>query len=333
MGGKPVHFVEGNVINFSSGFGKKLLCDDLTFTAGTACQYSCAYCFVPSIMRKSGHLRNKDGTLRFGAHEDVVIRRTAVVERIRQQLTARGGQPKFRDPTDQRVIYASPLVDVAANMDLVRETVEACAMILRLTHWNIRLLSKSTFLPRVASLLLNAAGPSAGFSVDDVMARIVFGVSTGTLDDMVGSAIEEGCPLVSKRIASLKDLQDAGFRTFGMICPSLPQEDYRKWARDIHAAIRSDRCEHVWAEVINVRGDSYTRTVKRLTQAGRGTAALALAEVMASKDAWENYARQTFEAHAWELGKQPGKLRFLQYTTKATEPYWRESVPGGAVIL
>lgn len=64
------------------------------------------------------------------------------------------GRPKFRTlaggQPDRRVIYASPLVDVAGNLELVRETVEICRVILELTNWQIRLLSKSNLLPKIA---------------------------------------------------------------------------------------------------------------------------------------------------------------------------------------
>lgn len=40
MNGKPVFTVPAKtVINFDSRFDKKLLCDGITFTAGSACAY------------------------------------------------------------------------------------------------------------------------------------------------------------------------------------------------------------------------------------------------------------------------------------------------------
>src|SRR5206468_4826428 len=41
-----------------------------------------------------------------------------------------------------------------------------------------------------------------------------------------------------------------------MICPSLPQTNYHAFAREMSDTIRAEKCEHVWAEIINVRGDS-----------------------------------------------------------------------------
>lgn len=43
--GKPVHFVETTILNERSGFVHKRLCNGPTFSAGTACAFSCTYCY------------------------------------------------------------------------------------------------------------------------------------------------------------------------------------------------------------------------------------------------------------------------------------------------
>lgn len=331
MNGKPVHEVPAkSVINFASAFSHKLLCDGLTFSTGSACVYSCAFCYVPDLMRKSPHLAGITSS-----HEDIVIRRRGAIEAMRQQLTDRHGRPKFSDPADRRVIFASPLVDVAGNMDLVQETIEACRVILALTTWDIRLLSKSNLLPKIAHGLRN----SASLSGRPASERVIYGVSTGTLDDKLARAFEAGTPLVSKRIASLHWLQDEGFRTYGMICPSLPQRDYTSFAQEAWSSIRADKCEHVWTEVINARGDSFTRTCQALRSAGYDWEAAQLERNAASTDEWEEYARATFEAHVAadrstaDFGNRPPKLRQLQYVTKESRPWWKAREEQGAVLL
>lgn len=315
MNGKPVYTLPyKTVINMESGFQKKLLCDGPTFTTGTACPYTCAFCYVPAIMRKTSPL--PEGV----KHEDVVIRRKDALELMRSQLVGKRGV-RFPDPQDNRVIYASPLTDVAANMELVRETIEACRLILEHTHWQIRLLSKSNLLPKVA----------AAFSHESVKSRIIYGVSTGTLDDNLAAAFELGTPLVNKRIQSLHWLQDNGFRTFGMICPSLPHRDYREFAWDMQEAIRGRFCEHVWAEVINVRGDSMVRTTGALRAAGYEWEAGELERVAADTEAWEDYSMDTFIAHHRIYA--PGKLRFLQYVNDSNREYWAPFEGKGAVLL
>jgi DNA repair photolyase len=315
MNRKPVYEVPAkSVINFQSGFAHKLLCDGPTFSTGSACAYSCAFCFVPNLMRKSPHLVGIKER-----HDQVVIRRRGAIEALRGQLVDRFGRPKFKDPNDRRVIYSSPLVDVAANMELVRETIEACNTILDLTHWQIRLLSKSNLLPQIAMRIDGAHHQ-----------RLIFGVSTGTLDDNLARSFEQGTPLPSKRIGSLHWLQDHGFRTFGMICPSLPQKDYDAFAVRMRDAIRAEKCEHVWAEVINVRGDSMTRTVAGLRAGGFDVEADALDSVR-DQLRWEIYARDTFQAHAKIYPH--GTLRFLQYVNPKTRPWWQNQQISGAILL
>lgn len=333
MNGKPVFEVPAkSVINMESGFKEKLLCDGPTFSTGSACAYSCKFCYVPTMMTKNPHWQAIKGQAPGGLFENVVIRRKGALESMRQQLLTRG-KPRFPDINDKRVIYASPLVDVAANMDLVRETVEACTLVLSLTHWHIRLLSKSNMLPQVARGLMRAANDSKGaFTVDDVVKRLIFGVSTGTLDDNLAKAFEEGTPKVSKRIESLHWLQDEGFRTFGMLCPSLPQRDYSTFGIELAEAIRWRKCEHVWSEVLNVRGDSMKLTCAALRKAGYEWEAAELEAVASSREQWEEYSRATFFAHR-HVYDGSEKLRFLQYTTQKTEAFWKDQASHGAILL
>jgi len=332
MGGKPVFTVPSKqIINFDSGFKHKLLCDGPTFSAGTFCVYGCSFCFVPSQMRKQQPWLAAHGVT--GNPEDIVVRRENAVDIVRRQLTDAKGRPRFGDPADRRVIYASPLVDVAGNMELVRETVEICKVILTLTNWQIRLLSKSNLLPKIA-IALNQWDDTEQRGSINCPSRIIYGVSTGTLDDKLARAFEQGTALPSKRIESIRWLQDNGFRTFGMVCPSLPQDHYAKFAADMAAALRYDRMEHVWAEVINARGESFQRTFKALVDAGFHHEADMLRNVSTDQDAklwWERYARATFEEHRRVC--PPDKLRFLQYVTNDTRAWWESQRSIGAVIL
>jgi DNA repair photolyase len=309
MNGKPVYAVPAlSVLNMDSDFKHKLLCGGPTFTAGSACGYSCTFCYVPAIMRK-GHGAGLQ-------HSEVVIRRTGAIDALVKQLSLPSVRRRAGEPL---VLYMSPLVDVAANITLRDETIEACREILARTSWHIRLLSKSNLLPSIAHAL------------DGYRDRLIFGVSAGTLDDGLARTFELGTALVSKRLASLHQLQDEGFRTFGMICPSLPQTDYPAFARAMHDAIRADRCEHVWAEPMNVRDKSLNNTVAALRAGGYADDADRLHHVSTDRKAWEQYARETFGAYA--LLYRPGQLRFLQYVTKPTRDWWAARTAHAAALL
>jgi DNA repair photolyase len=332
MNGKPVLYRKNSrtVLTLKSPeFQEKKLCDGITMNCGDACCYSCTFCYVgPSMIKVDKpvleEFNRAEGNGCPKQFQDVVIRRPNAAGLLQSQLFTRNGVPRFTDPGDNRVVYSSTLVDVAANMELLRETAEACNLILDNTAWQIRLLSKSNLLHL---LFKNELIPAQHRH------RMILGFSTGTLDDRVAKAIEIGTPLVSKRLASLHWLQDEGYRTFGMICPSLPQTDYDRFSQEICDAIRVDCCEHVWAEVINVRGKSLTRTQTALVSAGLLNEAEQLAEVCGSgkSENWENYARATFEAHARNV--VPEKLRFLQYVKPQTQNWWSHRESRGAVLL
>ncbi|MDE2106322.1 MAG: hypothetical protein KGL39_54385 [Patescibacteria group bacterium] len=329
MNRKPVFTVPTKtVINFDSRFDKKLLCDGITFTAGNACNYSCTFCYVESMQRKAQEWMEKHGVAYPPeGHSGVVIRTDQAVEIARKQILSK--PEAFR--RSQKVIYASPKVDVAGNMELVRETIEICKVIMEHTDWHIRLLSKSNLLPKIAELI-------CAESVEDaIFERLIFGVSTGTLDDNLAAAFEVGTAKVSKRIESLHWLQDNGFRTFGMICPSLPFDGaadgaYIKFGKEMKESIRADRCEHVWAEVINVRGESFQRTEWALQEAGYHAEAVNLSIVSHNPSAWEHYARSTMDGHI-AAGYRPGQLRFLQYVNNHNRDWWKNKVSQGAVLL
>ncbi len=329
MNGKPVLYRDAqSIINDQNeAFREKLLCSGIVFNAGDACAYRCAFCYVESMMRYLAppmlekHESQTGKCLNF---EDVVIRRKNSVEVLRKQLLKRDGSRRYPDPKDNRVVYSSTTVDVAANMELLRETAELCNLILEHTGWQIRLLSKSHLLHKlVADEMIPARHHK----------RLIFGFSTGTVNDRVASAFEKGTALVSKRIESLQWLQDNGFRTFGMICPSLPQEDYDQFSREVCEAIRVEKCEHVWAESINVRGESFVRTLSALRNAGLDAEGDRLAAVSGAGHgkAWEDYSRKTFLAHTRNV--PPDKLRFLQYIDKNTADWWASQRSKGAVLL
>ena len=329
MNGKPVlHRDAKTVLKLDAeAFAEKLLCDRLILNPGDACVYSCSFCYVensmiyqaPRVLKQ--HEEETGQSLKFA---DAVIRRRNSVELLRAQLLKRSGKRKFPDDHDHRVVFSSSTVDVAANMELLWETAELCNLILEHTGWHIRLLSKSNLLTKLVA---------DGMIPEQYHQRLIFGFSTGTVDDRVARAIEKGTALVSKRIESLHWLQDNGFRTFGMICPSLPQEDYQCFSSEACEAIRVDRCEHVWAEPLNVRGDSLVKTLAALKAAGLDAEAERLAAVSGAGHgkAWEDYARQTFLAHVQNI--PPEKLRFLQYIDGKTADWWAKQRKYGAVLL
>jgi DNA repair photolyase len=335
---KPVmERIAKTVLNLDNkAFQEKQLGDGIVLNCGDLCVYSCSFCYASEISRKLVHellkAFNKQNNAKLGL-QDVVVRRANAADLAKTQIV-RHGISQFNDPCDNRVVFSSSLVDVAANMQLLRETAELVNLILDETFWQIRLLTKSNLLHLLIKngMVPNKKKVGSRFTHHE---RIIFGFSTGTLDDRLAKSFEEGTALVSKRLAALHWLQDRGFRTFGMICPSLPQQNYDAFSKTMSQALRVEKLEHVWAEVINVRGPSFQRTEKALVTGGFQTEANLLKSVSdGSKQAqqhWESYARATFEAHKMNI--PPEKLRFLQYINEESSNYWVPERIHGAVLL
>ena len=379
---KPVYSVKTHPVNDDSGFLEKRLCDGFTFTAGTACGYSCQYCYVEAMVFKLASTK-KALKLSGRPFNEIVIRREDVLRNLVEDLTGskRGKDqcqsakslippalakkwgltnewlesriPKYRGAEWRgKVIYGSPLVDVAATKELALETVEMCDVILRLTDFDIRLLSKSPLLATVIAKELVERFPD---KKSGAKARLILGFSTGTLDDGVARAIETDTPSPSARLKALHGLQDAGFRTYGMLCPVLPQPNpaaYKAYAQAAMKAIRAERCEEIWSEVVNLRvgskapaqdsdeqrrRDSFKATLQALQDGGFDEQADLFKRVTGAEDpaAWEEYSRTMFEALLEAAPEQKDRRLVVGEKVKATQPkklWWLHYPPGHTSI-
>jgi len=138
----------------------------------------------------------------------------------------------------QLVVFSSPSVDTAATSELAAETVELVEVLLRLSHFQVRLLSRSPELAYTVARGLHHRLPGAS------KARVSFGLAIGGF----GSAtpLASPCaPYVTESIGSLNWLQDHGFRSFCLL------GDVKMGGtsnlRTTLGRIRADRCEEVWS--------------------------------------------------------------------------------------
>ena len=309
-----------SILNFGSAFGYKLLCDFLTFSLGSACVGRCAYCYVESVVAKHPEVKKLKRKLdRLGLKfEDVVMVRYDALRILREQLTTR--KPPEIDLGIKRVIFTSPLVDPALTPQLAQQTLEACLIIMNLTAWDVRILSKGNFSRDIAEGL-----------PEKFRDRVIFGHSTGLLEK-TSMAVEKGTASLEKRLEDHRWLQDNKFRTFAMLCPILPSADIDSDVRSMVEALDIDQCEHAWGEVINVRGESMHRTCEALKKAELHADVERLKTVRRKNcPEWEAYARSTFEACARYIPAK--KLRFLQYPTVETMEWWADQRDRGAILL
>ena len=319
MGGKACFTIpSATVLNIGSGFSHKELCDRGTITGGTACMYSCAYCSVGATMFRSPDT----AILRLLeiAHGDAIIRRLDPGKILRGQLTYKDGTPRYKGKGGG-VVILSPIVDPLPSIGFLEESLELVLLIMELTDWDVRVLTKSMLVRKLAALI-----PAQHRH------RIIYGLSLGTLDDGIGKVIEKLTSLPSKRLEAYHELQKQGLRTYSMHCPVLPQADYQAYAQRLAAVTNWGRDEHVWVEALNSRGESTEKTISALRTGGFNREADLLTEATRSHVAWEfGYNRPLFEAMASVC--PPEKLRYLVYAGDADRDYWLGQRDRGAVVL
>jgi len=317
---KPVLYVHSDtVINVNSKFNEKGgLSTRGAGNCGVACGLFCAYCSSGAVMKWN----NQTDILRVLGldHSDVVIRRLDPLETARRQLTNPDGSPLYADPEDTGIVELASIVDPLATPELMRETTKLARLIFELTHWRVRVLSKSRLLAKFARQF-----------VGDERRRLLLGFSIGIPEDDVARSVEVNAAPASMRFRLHRELLEEGFPMFGMSCPVLAVPDFRALAERIAAEIQPERLEKVWCEAINVRGDSIIRTIAALKKGGHDDLARRLGHASRSKIAWEiEYNRRAFLGFKEVMGD---KLAYLTYVTPESETWWSEYAKEGAVLL
>src|SRR5690606_15867253 len=109
-------------------------------------------------------------------------------------------------------------------------------LLLEKTDFRIRVLTKNAIVGRDQWVRYFAAHAD----------RFVVGLSIGTLDADFARKMERLTSLPASRINALRNLQDAGVPTFGMLCPVFPEVLHTDELERLIDGIRPEQCEHVW---------------------------------------------------------------------------------------
>jgi len=279
---------------------------------GNICEFGCSYCYVPSITLKQKTVQD---VLKKGYTVDDISSyrpRNNVLECVAKDL-------KKISSDDNNYVFFCTTCDPCATEEHTETTIDAIRLIMEGSSLQVRVLSKSALITRVAKSLI------------DYKERITYSLSTGTASSPISKAIEERASSITDRVHALQWLQDKGFRTYGMICPVLPSEvDNLKQLLD---QVRPDLCEGVWGEAVNVRGRSLENTLNKLKEAGLEEDAKELQWVMGNKKVWIEYAKNLFLGFQKEMRDREllDKLHFLQYVSKHDREFYEGN--SGAVCL
>jgi DNA repair photolyase len=297
----------------SPGFEKKLLSDYKLDILGL-CGFGCRYCSSNegNYLRIQRNAFAERTVAQLGKRylpsdtPSLMFRWPDVLQRLEQQIEA-------KDTTwgSGKVLVFSMLTD-GFSPELVRSglTERALRLVVEWTSFRIRVLTKNAIVGSPRWIKFFGEYPN----------RFVVGLSTGTLDDDWARRIEIGASLPTARLRALRDLQDAGVPTFGMLCPVFPDLLGGNALDKLVTRIRPDVVEHLWAEPYNDRNnwaivrDGYER-------GSFGYEWFTTVYERGQTRQWSAYATRLYE-HLHERAIREGwidKLRYLLYEHEIAE--------------
>ena len=236
------------LIKKSPGFTKKEL-SDYKIDLMALCGFGCRYCssnagnYLRIHRREFAHLTQEQlGLIVLPSEEPALsFEFTDVVEQLGTELSR-----KRKSYGEGKVLMFSMLTD-AFSPSLVTSGVTRAALelLLEKTSFRIRILTKNAIVGSNSWVEFLARQGE----------RVVVGLSTGTLDADWANKIEMGTSNPRARLRALRNLQDAGVPTFGMLCPVFPDVIVKGQLDELIDEIRPERCERVWAEPYNDRNN------------------------------------------------------------------------------
>ncbi len=315
----------------SPGFAKKELATRKLDIMGW-CQASCRYCSSPAgnylrINREpfADAAEAQTGKRLYpGVDPALTLRWEDFDARLDAQLATK---PKDGSWGAGETCQFGQLVDNfspwAVQDGLTRRTLEK---VLARTSLRLRALTKFDYVGRREWIEFFQAHPG----------RFVIGLSIGTLDDAWASRVEIGTSSPTARVKALHRLQDAGVPTFGMLCPIFPDALAGEGVERLVAAIRPDRCETVWSEPYNDRGNWHHVAAGYPDDTPEGKVSRFMVRSMFEgpdhRKIWSAYAVSLYERVTHALGGEAHKHRYLLYQDTMTAVA-RESMSGAPGVL
>ena len=234
------------IIAPSPGFKKKGLAD-AHLEAMLFCQYSCPYCssnagLAVRFRRESNQkLVKQELDREWNPHDakDIAITYEGIVQNLDEELSELA-----RKPGKGKTLVYSQLADgfspVLVNNGTTRRVLD---LLLEKTEYRIRVLTKNAIVGSSKWVEFFASHPN----------RFVVGLSTGSLDPGTSKSLELLTPQPLRRVEALRNLQDAGVPTYGMLCPVFPATLQTDELEKLVDLIRPSQCEQIWSEVYNER--------------------------------------------------------------------------------
>ena len=303
-----------HLITESPGFAKKEL-SDYKLDIAALCQFGCLYCSS-----------NAGNYLRINREKFAEQAQRQLGERLypktspelvltwpdwREKLIAQLDKERPGFGAGETLVFSMLTDGFAPHLVQSGATRDALDLILERTQFRVRVLTKNAVVGRPQWLDF--------FRAHDE--RFVVGLSTGTTDDAWAKKVEKLTALPTNRLKALRNLQDAGVPTYGMLCPVFPDMLSGHRLEQLVDAIRPDQGEHVWAEPFNDR-QNWQKVRDGFEESSEAYHWLTAAFGGQKKDhaLWSAYATELYvrlrnkaRAEGWLR-----KLRYLLYEDKIT---------------
>lgn len=185
---------------------------DYALNPYTGCEHACSYCYARFMRRFSGHREP------WGEFVDVKVNAPDLLE-IEVRRKKRG------------TVWVSGVCDPYQPLEERYRLTRRCLQILVAERWPVRVQTRSPLVVRDIDVFRGAEDLEVGLSVT-------------TADDGIRRLFEPRAPSVGERLRALKELHQAGIRTFAMIAPMLPG------AEDLAEAL-AGKVDHVLIDRLN----------------------------------------------------------------------------------
>ena len=289
------------------GFEKKQLATYKLDIMGL-CQFQCAYCSSNS----GNYLRINREHFKSLTKKQLGINASPVDDSglmfiwpdIIRNLTAQLGKHRKTWGQGQTLVFSMLTDGFSPYLVKNKLTEKALNLVLENTMFRIRILTKNAIVGSDKWIDYFKRWPD----------RFVVGLSIGSLDDTWARKLEKGTSLPSARLKALRNLQESGVPTFGMLCPLFPDVLEDRKLEHLLDAINPKVTETVWAEPFNDR-QNWQVVRKGYDKASHGYKKLTQIYEHCERSSWSQYATELYqrllthaESHEWL-----DKLRYLLY--------------------
>ena len=202
------------------------LSTDFCINPYTGCSHSCVYCYARFMKRYTNHQEE------WGDFVDIKINAPQVLEK--QLKNAKPGK-----------VLLSSVCDPYQALEKKYKITRQILKLLLAHNFSVSILTKSDLVLRDLDLLKKFKNSEVGFSLN-------------TLSESVKEKFEPGSPSIKSRLKALKELHQAGIKTWVFIAPILPGLTDAKKIKEKVSGIAN----WVWTDNLNIKCGNWPLILK-----------------------------------------------------------------------